>query len=39
MITGMNKCKTLTKLILCECKYRFDGRKRNSDQCWKNNKC
>ena len=29
MITGINKSKTLTKHILCECKYRFDGRKCN----------
>ena len=32
MITGTNECKTLTKHISCECKYRFDGKKRNSDQ-------
>ena len=31
-ITGVNKLKTLTKHILCECKCRFDGRKCNSDQ-------
>ena len=23
----------------CECKYRFDGRKCNTDQWWNNNKC
>ena len=31
MITGINELKALTKHILCECKYRFDGEKRNSD--------
>ena len=29
MITGINKSKTLQKLILCKCKCRFDGRKCN----------
>ena len=47
MITGLNKSKTLTKLISCECKC--NGRKcnsnqlRNNDKCWceykKHNKC
>ena len=27
MITGINKSKTLTKHISCECKCRFDGKK------------
>ena len=31
IITGINKSKTLTKYISCECKCRFDGRKCNSD--------
>ena len=26
MISGINKCKTFTKHISCECKCRFDGR-------------
>ena len=39
MITGINKSKTLTKHISCECKCRFDGRKCNSDQRWNNDKC
>ena len=39
MITGVNKLKTLTKHILCECRCKFYGRKCNSDQCWNNNKC
>ena len=26
MITGINKSKTLTKHISCECKCRFDGK-------------
>ena len=38
MITGINKSKTLTKYISCECKFRFDGRKCNSDQWWNNDK-
>ena len=39
MITGINKSKTLTKHISCECKCKFDGRKYNSNQ-WRNNyKC
>ena len=36
MITGINELKKLTKHISCECKYRFDGRKRNSHQWWNN---
>ena len=39
MITGINKSKTLTKHISCECKCRFDRKKCNSDQGWNNNKC
>ena len=39
MITGTNESKTLTRLIPCECKCRFYGRKCNSDQWWNNNKC
>ena len=39
MITGKNELKTLTKYISCKCKYKFDGRKCNSDQRWNNNKC
>ena len=27
LITGINKSKTLTKHISCECKYNFDGKK------------
>ena len=39
MITGINKSKTLTRHISCECKCKFDGRKYNSNQ-WRNNyKC
>ena len=30
MITGKDKSETLTKHISCECKCKFDGRKRNS---------
>ena len=32
MITGINGLKKLTKHISCECKRKFDGRNRNSDQ-------
>ena len=32
MITGIHESKTLTKHIICECKYKFDERKRNSYQ-------
>ena len=32
MIIGINESKTLTKHISCEYKYRFDGKKCNSDQ-------
>ena len=38
MFTGINESNTLTKHILCECKYRFDGNKYNSDQWCNNNK-
>ena len=39
MVTEINESKTLTKHILCKCKWRFDGRKCNSDQWWSNDKC
>ena len=39
MITRINKSKTLTKLISCKCKCKFDGKKCNSDQWWNNDKC
>ena len=29
----------LTKQISCKCECRFDGRKCNSNQKWKNSKC
>ena len=39
MITGINESKTFSNHISCECKCKFDGRKRNSNQ-WRNNdKC
>ena len=37
MIAGINGSKTLTKHMLCECK--FDGRKCNSNQLRNNDKC
>ena len=39
MITEINKSKTLTKHMSCECKCQFDGRKYNSNQKWNNDKC
>ena len=39
IIAGVNESKTLTKHISCQCKCRFDGKKYNSNQLWKNNKC
>ena len=39
MITGINGLKKLTKHISCKCKRKFDGRNRNSDQWWNNDKC
>ena len=39
MITGIIELKTLTKLVLCECKCKFDGRKYNSNQKWNNDQC
>ena len=38
-ITKINESKTLTKHISCECQYKFDGRKFNSNQKRYNNKC
>ena len=38
-ITGINKLKTSTKHISCECKGKFDERKCNSNQWWNNDKC
>ena len=32
LITGINESKTLTNDTSCECKCKFDGRKRNSNQ-------
>ena len=38
MITRKNEPETLIKHISCECKYKFDVRKCNSNQKWNNNK-
>ena len=38
-ITGINELKALTKHISWECKWKFDGRKCNSNQWWNNDKC
>ena len=39
MITGINKSKTLTKHISCECKCKLGRKKSNSDQWWNSDKC
>ena len=39
MIRGINKSKTLTKNISCECKCKVDETKCNSNQLWNNDKC
>ena len=39
MTTGINESETLTKHISFKCKYKYDGRNRNSDQWWNNDKC
>ena len=39
MITGIIELKTLTKLVSCDCKCKFDGRKYNSNQKWNNDQC
>ena len=38
-ITEINESKTLGKHTSCECKYKFVGRKCNSNQKWNNDKC
>ena len=38
MIKGKNESKTSTKHMSCKYKCKFDGRKRNSDQKWDNDK-
>ena len=32
MMAGTNESETLRKHILCECKYKFDATKYNSNQ-------
>ena len=39
IITEINESKTLRKHISCECKWKFDGRKCNSNEKWNNNNC
>ena len=39
MLTGISESKILLEHVSCECKYKFDGRKCNSDQKWNINKC
>ena len=39
VITEINESKTSTKHISCECKFKFDERKCNSNQWFNSNKC
>ena len=39
MITRINESKKLTKHISCQCKFKFDGIKCNSNQWWNKDKC
>ena len=39
MIDRMNESKTLIKHVSCKCKFRFDGRKCNSNKIWNNDQC
>ena len=39
MIAGIDESKKLTKHTLCECKYKFNETKCNSNQLWNNDKC
>ena len=39
MIAGKIESNILSKEILFQCKYKFDGRKCNSNQKWKNDTC
>ena len=38
-ITGINESKTLTRHISCKSKYKFDGRRCNLNQKWRNDIC
>ena len=39
MITVINELKALIRHVSCECKYKFDKRKFNSNQWWNNDRC
>ena len=39
LITETNESRILTKYMSCKCKYKFAGRKYNSNQKKNNNKC
>ena len=39
MIPGINASKTLMKHILCDCRYKFDSSRCNSNKKWNNDKC
>ena len=38
-MTGIAESKTLSKHILCDCKYKFNCRKCNLNQKWNKDKC
>ena len=39
LITGISEPNILTKHISCKWKWKFNGRKCNSNQKWSDNKC
>ena len=39
MVTGINELKILSKHASCECEFRFNGKKYNSNQKWNNDQC
>ena len=39
MIIRIKASKTLTKVISCKCKCRFDGKNCSPAQWWNNDKC
>ena len=39
MITNKNEAETMTKLILCDCKSKFNSTAYNSNQKWNNKIC
>ena len=39
MITRIDKAETFLKHITCDCEYKFDSTKGNSNWKWNNDKC